>query len=147
MIKILHPVAGGLALVVISSFWTSTIVSELFASAAVITAVKTAIPWGFLILIPALMTAGLSGFLLSKKRRGPIVESKRKRMPLVAANGILILIPSAFYLAAKAQAGAFDTAFYTIQAIELAAGAVNIYLLGLNMRDGLRLTGKLRQKA
>ena len=48
-------------------------------------------------------------------------------------------------LAGKAQAGQFDTSFYIVQVIELIAGAVNITLLGLNMRDGLRLSGKLRR--
>jgi ferredoxin-NADP reductase len=61
-------------------------------------------------------------------------------MPLIAANGILVLIPSALFLASKARAAEFDMAFYAVQAIELVAGAANITLLGLSMRDGLRLT-------
>ncbi len=77
--------------------------------------------------------------------RGPLIAAKKKRMPFIAANGILILIPSALYLSFKAHAGAFDTGFYAVQALELIAGAVNIVLLGLNMRDGFRLTGKLRR--
>ena len=82
---------------------------------------------------------------MARKRRGPLVETKKKRMPIIAANGILILIPSALFLSFKAQAGAFDTWFYAIQALELVAGAVNFTLLGLNMRDGLRMTGKMRR--
>jgi len=66
-------------------------------------------------------------------------------MPLIAANGILILIPSALFLAAKARAAEFDTAFYAMQALDLAAGAVNIALLGLNIRDGLKMSGRLRR--
>lgn len=34
-----------------------------------------------------------------------------------------------------------------VQALELAAGAVNIKLLGLNMRDGLKMKGRLRRPA
>jgi hypothetical protein len=67
-------------------------------------------------------------------------------MPLIAANGILILIPSALFLASKARAGEFDTGFYVAQALELAAGGTNIALLGLNMRDGLKMKGRLRRK-
>jgi hypothetical protein len=67
-------------------------------------------------------------------------------MPLIAANGLLVLIPSALFLASKASAGEFDTAFYAVQAIELAAGAANIMLLGLNMRDGLKMSGRLRRQ-
>ena len=147
MAKIIHPVAGAIALLTILSFWIATALSDLLASAAVVVMVKTLIPWGFFILIPALMAVGGSGFRLGRKMRGPLVVAKRKRMPVIAANGILVLIPSALYLSIKAQAGAFDTAFYAVQAVELIAGAVNIALLGLNMRDGLRLTAGRRRAA
>ena len=64
-----------------------------------------------------------------------------KRMPFIAANGLLILVPAAIFLDQWASAGAFDTKFYLVQAVELLAGAVNLTLMGLNMRDGLRLSG------
>ncbi len=147
MIKIIHPVAGVLALLTIATFWLSTAVAELFASHAVVTAVKTAIPWGFLLLIPAPAAAGGSGFALAKGRRAGLVGAKLKRMPFIAANGILVLIPSALFLASKARAAEFDAAFYAVQALELAAGAVNITLLGLNVRDGLKLKGRFRRLA
>ena len=146
MTKMIHPVAGTVAIITIATFWLSTALTELFASHAVITSVKTAIPWGFLLLIPALAAAGGSGFVLAKGRRTGLVGTKLRRMPIIAANGILILIPSALYLASKAQAGEFDTAFYAVQVLELAAGATNIMLLGLNMRDGLKMTGSFRRK-
>lgn len=146
MTKIIHPVAGVLAILTIATFWLSTALSELFASEATVIAVKTAIPWGFLLLIPALAAAGGSGFALAKGRRAGLVGAKLKRMPLIAANGILILIPSALFLASKAGAAEFDTSFYAVQAIELVAGAANITLLGLNMRDGLRIKGWLRRQ-
>lgn len=142
MLKIIHPIAGTITLLMISSFWLSTVLAEIFAEPAIIALVKTLIPWGFLILIPALAVAGGSGSYLSGKRRGPVIEAKKKRMPLIAANGVFILIPSALYLSFKAQAGVFDIWFYTIQAVELFAGACNITLLCLNMRDGLRLAGR-----
>ena len=146
MIKTIHPLAGALALVTIATFWLSTASAELFASEATVIIVKTTIPWGFLVLIPALMAAGGSGFTLAGKRRGGIIGTMTRRMPLIAANGILILIPSALFLASKASAGEFDTGFYVAQALELAAGATNIALLGLNMRDGLKMKGRLRGK-
>ncbi|MEM8796040.1 MAG: hypothetical protein AAGE61_10775 [Pseudomonadota bacterium] len=142
MIRTVHPIAGALALFIISGFWFSTVLVELFATKAMVTSVKIFIPWGFFILIPALIAAGLSGRHLGRGRTGGIIERKSKRMPIVALNGLVILIPSALYLSFKAQAGSFDTAFYTVQMIELGAGAVNVFLLGLNMRDGLRLAGR-----
>ena len=145
MLKRIHPVAGGLALVTIAGFWVATVWSEVFGSTAAIIAVKTAIPWGFLILIPALAATGGSGFVLSKGRRGGLVGVKVRRMRLIAANGLLVLVPSALFLAWKAGQGQLDMAFYAIQIIELVAGAANVMLIGRNMRDGLRMKGRLRR--
>ena len=68
-------------------------------------------------------------------------------MPFIAANGILILMPSALFLAHKARAAEFDNAFLAVQTLELVAGAINIALLALNFRDGVRLTGRLRRRS
>lgn len=146
MTKRIHPIAGALALLTILTFWLSTAFSELLGSEAAVTAGKTTIPWGFFLLVPALAAAGGSGAALSKGRRGGLAGKKLKRMPLIAANGILVLIPAALFLAHKARSGDFDGMFYAVQAVELAAGALNIALLSLNMRDGLRMTGRLRRR-
>lgn len=140
MAKVVHPLAGAVALLAITAFWLSTVLSELFFSEAAVIAVKTAIPWGFLLLIPTVAATGGSGFAWSKGQRTGVVGAKLRRMPLIAANGILVLIPSALFLAAKASAGEFDMAFYAVQALELVAGAANVTLLDLSMREGLRLT-------
>lgn len=147
MAKIIHPVAGVVALLTITTFWLSTVLSELFASETLVTAVKTAIPWGFLLLIPALAAAGGSGFALAKGRRAGLAGTKARRMPFIAANGILVLIPAALFLAYKASHAEFDSVFYAVQAVELTAGAANITLLGLNMRDGLKMKGRLRRRS
>ncbi|TIW22310.1 MAG: hypothetical protein E5V65_04135 [Mesorhizobium sp.] len=146
MLKIIHPAAGALALLTIGTFWLSTALSELFASEATVTTVKTAIPWGFLLLIPALAVVGGSGFALAKGRRVGLIGAKLKRMPWIAANGLLVLIPSALFLASKARAAEFDALFYSVQALELVAGAANITLLNLNMSDGLKMKGWFRRR-
>lgn len=140
MLKRLHPLSGTLALLTILMFWSATVFSELFASPATVMTVKAAIPWGFLLLIPALAATGASGIALARERNGALIQGKRRRMPVIAANGLLILIPSALLLSYKAQSGEFDGIFYGVQAIELAAGAVNVVLLALNLRDGLRMS-------
>lgn len=142
----IHAAAGVLAMLTIAVFWLSTVTSELFAPRELIVAVKSAIPWGFLLLVPALILTGATGFAAAKGRGGRVIEVKQKRMPLIAANGLLVLIPSALFLAAKARAGEFDTAFYAVQALELVAGATNLLLLGLNMRDGFKLSGRFRRR-
>ena len=146
MPKLIHPIAGATALLTILTFWTSTVFSELFTSHATIATVKSLIPWGFLILVPAMATVGTSGMKMGAKWRGKLISAKKKRMPIIAANGILVLIPAAFYLSYKAQLGQFDTTFYAVQMIELIAGATNIALLSLNMRDGLQMTAARRRK-
>ncbi|MCK1735017.1 hypothetical protein IVA79_13820 [Bradyrhizobium sp. 138] len=144
MTRIIHPLAGTAALTMIAAFWLSTVVTELFASHASVTLVKTAIPWGFLLLVPALAVTGGSGFFLARGRRTGLIGAKIKRMPFIAGNGILVLIPAALFLATKANAAEFDTTFYAVQTLELLAGATNIVLLGLNMRDGFKMNGRFR---
>ena len=144
MKKLIHPVAGGIALLTIATFWVSTAISEVAGSREAIVAVKTAIPWGFLLLVPALAVTGGTGLSLARGRKVGLVAAKLKRMPFIAANGLLVLIPCALFLASKATAGEFDRAFYGVQALELIAGATNLILLCLNMRDGFRMTGRLK---
>ncbi|KXX64238.1 hypothetical protein [Marichromatium gracile] len=144
MTKWIHPIAGALALLTILGFWLATVIVETLGAPAAIVAVKTAIPWGLLVLIPALAAVGGSGFALARDRQGALVAAKRRRMPIIAANGLLVLVPCAFFLAAKAGAGELDGVFYAVQGLELVAGAVNATLLGLSLRDGLRLSGRLR---
>ncbi len=144
MLKRIHPIAGMIGFLMILAFWTSTVLSELSGSAQAISAVKQAIPWGFLILVPALIIAGASGFRMAGASPNVGIRAKMRRMPFIAANGLLILIPCALYLAALASRGEFGNAFYAVQAVELIAGAVNLTLMSLNIRDGLRLTGRLQ---
>jgi len=138
----IHAITGALALLMICIFWTSTVTTELMGNAAAIATVKHAILWGMLAMVPTMAAAGGSGFSLGKGWRSPAVARKKLRMKIIAANGILVLLPSAVFLAGRAGAGDFDAAFVTVQGIELVAGAVNITLLSLNMRDGLALRRK-----
>jgi hypothetical protein len=146
MKKFIHPIAGAVAILTISTFWLSTVISELSGSHVAIVAVKSTIPWGFLLLIPALAAAGGTGLSLSRGRRPKLITTKIKRTAVSSANGLLLLVPSAFFLAHKAGAAEFDTAFYVVQAIELTAGAVNLSLLVLNMRDGFKMTGRFQRR-
>ncbi len=141
----IHAIAGAVGLLMIFTFWTSTVISELFGSYETIATVKGWILNGMFILIPAMAIVGGSGMSLGAGRSERLVSAKKKRMPIIAANGILILLPMAFILEAKASAGSFDTLFYILQGVELIAGATNLTLMGLNMRDGVSLTGRNRK--
>ena len=144
MLVRVHAVAGAVSGATILAFWLSTVAVELSGDVVAIAAVKTAIPWGLLLLIPALMLTGATGFRVAGKRNDAPVQAKRRRMPIIAGNGLLILVPAAYFLAWRASTGRFDEAFYAVQGIELLAGAVNLALIGLNLRDGLRASGRLR---
>lgn len=126
---------------------TSTVLVEVFGLPDAVARVKSLILLpGIVLLVPALMLTGASGFALAKVRRGPLVDIKMKRMSVIAANGVLILIPCAIVLDCWAAAGDFDMPFFIVQGIELAAGAVNLALMGLNMRDGFGLTGRIPER-
>lgn len=142
--RLVHPLVGSAALLTISAFWIATVSSELTGSPAPVVTVKLLIPWGLLLLVPTLAVAGGSGFALARGRHGRRIDAKRRRMRIIAANGLLVLVPSALFLAAKARAGELDAVFYAVQLVELLAGAINITLLGRSLRDGLALTGRWR---
>ena len=144
MPKFVHLIAGLLAPLCVATFFLSTVLTGLFGSHAAVTQLKSLIVTpGLWIMVPLMATEGGSGMFLARSRKGRLVDSKKKRMPFIAANGLLVLVPCAIVLNRWAAAGSFDTAFYVVQTIELLAGATNLALMGLNVRDGLRLAGRL----
>lgn len=146
MLKRLHLTASLLALLCIATFFVSTLLVESMGTLHAIAQLKQLIVSpGLWVLIPAMAVAGASGMGLSRVRQGRLIASKKKRMPFIAANGLLVLVPCAIALNRWASAGSFDTVFYVVQVIELIAGASNLTLMGLNVRDGLRLSGRLQR--
>jgi hypothetical protein len=140
-----HFAAALLATLTIALFFSSTVVVEAVGGHPAIARVKSLILMpGLFILVPAIAVTGGTGFALSRGWQGPLVAGKKRRMPIIAANGLLILVPAAILLDRWAAAGAYDARFYVVQAVELLAGATNLTLMGLNIRDGLRLSGRVR---
>ena len=84
MKKKLHPAAGSLAGLLIAAFMLSTLVVKHLIVAP-----------GLFILIPALIATGASGFALARGGQGTLVDAKRRRMPVIALNGLLVLVPCA----------------------------------------------------
>ncbi|KIC28365.1 hypothetical protein [Leisingera sp. ANG-M6] len=141
----IHAIAGAIGFLMILVFWTSTALSELFAGHETVAAVKASILKGMLVLIPAMIIVGGSGMAMGRRRKDAPARAKKKRMPVIALNGLLVLVPAAWFLAGKAAAGEFDGTFYSVQTVELIAGAGNLFMMGLNFRDGLKMTGRLRR--
>lgn len=135
----IHSLAGQMAILTISIFWLSTLFSELFLSFDSVRWVKQSIVIGLIVLIPLLAATGASGFMIAKGSSHPLILRKKRRMPIIAVTGLLILVPAAIYLSWKAQSGEFDAAFYTVQVIEILAGVLNLFLMTSNARDGMKL--------
>ena len=139
----IHKIASLVATVCIATFFTSTVLVEVFGSEDMVAFVKSLIVMpGIFILIPAMAITGATGFAIAKERKGRVVEAKRKRMPIIALIGMFILLPAAIYLNSWAAEGMFDTKFYILQVIELVAGAINLTLMIKSMKDGKKLAGK-----
>lgn len=147
MKSVIHAIAATTAMLCIATFWTSTLVSELFMDQASVVAVKHAIAvYGLAVLVVAMAMTGASGFALSKARSGRLVDQKKNRMRYIGITGVLVMIPSALFLYSKAAAGEFDTLFYMVQLVEICAGLAQLSLMSSNFGGGLKLAGKLRLK-
>jgi hypothetical protein len=144
--KIVHGFAGAFAILIICIFITATLYVEVFGDVDLIFQVKrkTALP-GIEILVFFMLMAGGTGRSLAKTCKGRIVQIKLKRMRIVAFNGIFILIPCAFMLSRWAEVDPYTVRFYGVQTIELLAGCINLAMLILNMKDGVRLRSRSSQ--
>ncbi|KAA3608768.1 MAG: hypothetical protein D8M58_18700 [Calditrichaeota bacterium] len=140
-----HVISAFIAFLTIALFFSSTIVVEIIGSPDSIYFVKKSILYGLLILIPAMMATGITGNLIAKNKKGKLIQKKLTRLKIIASNGVLILIPCAFLLESLAGAGNYNEWFYSIQGLELIAGATNLYFLGLNMKDGFLLSGRFKK--
>lgn len=142
----IHAAAGILAITLVASFMTATVAVETFGSHGSVRTVKTAILFALLLLIPSVMVAGASGRSLAGGRSSPLLRAKQRRTGAVAVVGLGVLLPAAVILQNLAEAGEFGTTFVVVQAVELAGGAVNLTLLGLNARAGRILTAARRRR-
>ncbi|HEY3186848.1 MAG TPA: hypothetical protein VGJ70_05210 [Solirubrobacteraceae bacterium] len=146
-VLLIHRVAGPLALATVALFLAGTVAVELFGDAAAVVFVKRAILFGLIWLVLVMAAAGGTGRALGARfRRTPPLEAKTRRMPFIAANGLLVLVPSAVALDHLAQLGDVGPVFAALQAVELVAGATNLVLLALMVRDG-RAMARARRPA
>lgn len=143
-LRIVHILAGIAAFAMVARFLATTLWVELAGTPFAIAAAKGWIVTRLPFLIVCFMLVGGTGFFLSNRKPAGLAATKMNRMKIIAATGIFILVPAALFLNWKVRDAAPDAAFYLVQGIEIAAGAVNLTLLFLNMRDGLKMRGRLR---
>jgi hypothetical protein len=136
MTKQIHRIAALVALLCVSVFWLTTVIAELFFSLQHIIQVKHFVLSGLFLLIPAMAITAFTGMRMDRGGYLPRLEAKKGRMPILAGNGLLVLLPCAIYLANKAVHGELDRIFYAVQLLELAAGALQWNFLRRNMQDG-----------
>lgn len=93
----IHRVAGPAALLAISGLWLSTLastLSTLWAGTAWIAFEKRALLAGVAVLVVALAVAALTGLRLAAVfRPSRELSAKRRRMPLIAGVGLVVLLP------------------------------------------------------
>lgn len=137
MIYKINKVFTLIAFLSIATFFTSTLIVELFFSHEVVAIVKSLIVCpGLFILVPAMAITGITINKIAKSNKDDkTIKAKQKRMPIIALNGIIILLPAAIYLNILASNGEFSTTFYIIQVFELLAGATNLTLMYKNIRN------------
>lgn len=139
MVRIhLSAAAGALAL--IATFLVSSAVTELAGNAADVHGLRQWIVFALPLLVGCLAAAALTGRRLARKSRAAVIRRKQRRMQVVAALGIVVLVPCALILdalTASASAGAVVTGLVLT---EMLAGALNLTLLLLNARDGRSLS-------
>lgn len=138
-IRYIHRITAIVAFLMILTFFTSTLLVELFSDQQTILLVKTYISYAIWVLIPIMALAGITGAKLAPNVKSGPIGNKKKRMPFIAMNGLFVLVPAAIYLQHLAEMGQFDVTFYSIQSVELLAGLINLTLMSLNIRDGFKM--------
>jgi uncharacterized membrane protein len=140
MLTHIHRLAGMLAMLLIATFWITSLLADFLATYPQQQSIRSLILAGVGVLIPTLMITALSGKKrLHKRPLNDLLKRKQQRMKWIASNGLLLLLPCAIFLNWRIQISTPDLLFQLVQTLELLAGAVNLTLLGLNARDGMRL--------
>jgi hypothetical protein len=131
-----HLAAAVAAVAVIVTLLTSSAVTELIGTPGEVRSLRHGIMLGLPLLIACLVTVALTGRRLAGRSRAPVVRRKQRRMQLIAAAGLVVLVPCAVVLNYRAMTA--------LEIIELAAGGLNLALLVLNFRDGRALSRRRR---
>jgi hypothetical protein len=134
-----HIAAGIISLLTVTGLWSATAVGALSGDIAFLTAIERGVPWGFALLVPALLVAGFTGQRVAGGWDSLELRHKQRRMRLAVLITVVILLPASLALAHLASSGAFAYAFLVEEAVALVFGAITIGLLALNARDGVRL--------
>jgi hypothetical protein len=143
LVKI-HLTAAITATLTILSFILSSALAEISREETIIKNVKKIIFFTVPLLLVIMPTLGISGNKLTGKSRNPIVLAKKKRMKLIFINGMMLIGLAAFLYYRSLHQG-IDNVFLIFQIAEFAFGIINLFLISMNIKDGLRLSGRLKE--
>ena len=139
-----HIIATSIAVLTIGCFFSFSIIAEIVGNEEFIKHVKTGILYCLPVLVFVMPMLAITGKKLAGKSKSPIITTKLKRMKFVTFNGI-ILISLAVYLYFRAINNNIDGTFLCVQIIEILFGAINLTLLGLNIKAGMKLSGSIQR--
>ena len=139
----LHAIAGVLGFIMISAIVLTTAITAAMGDPATMTSVGKGVFYSMFAMPVLLAAAGGTGVSMLGKRNEPLASKKQKRGPMAFMTSLLVLLPSSFFIQWRASDGLFDGIYYGVQGLEWVAGAFCFVMIGLNIRDGLALTGRI----
>jgi len=140
----IHVIATIIAAITIASFFISSLAAEINGSETAIREVKKVILFSLPVLLIAMPALGATGNMLAGKSQNPIVLAKKRKMKFVLING-LTLISLACFLYYRSHYQTIDGIFFAAQLTEFAFGLTNLTLIGLNIKSGFQLSGRLKR--
>ncbi len=138
----IHVFATALAVLMISSFFLSSLLAELSGDADIIKTVKRTILQTLPLMFIAMPALAITGNRLAGNSKHPQVREKKNRMKVVVING-MILTGLAGFLYYQSHFRSIDSIFLVAQICEFVFGLGNLTVIGLNIRAGLILSGRL----
>lgn len=140
MKTLIHASAGTFAMLFLMVYLIAMLIAEFQYETQDVIAVQQLIFQSMGYYLFLLLMSGGIGLLLSKERKGHIVEMKKKRMLAIIACSIFILTPCS-YLLAKNDLDSLGISFmHILEGVEVITIILLIVLFGFNFRDGTRLT-------
>lgn len=140
MKTLVHASAGVIAMLLAIFYLVAISVAQFAYTPLDMISIQQAILQSMWVYIPLILMTGGVGLVLSRDRQGRIVESKKKRMMVIVSCSLLILLPSVYAMAVRDPNKDVGNLMQAIQALEVLTLMLLIVLLGLNFRDGSRLT-------
>ncbi|MCB1172558.1 MAG: YceI family protein [Leptospiraceae bacterium] len=133
------------AICLIAFFQISTLVGDFGGLPKLLVWTKRMIAALVPLLVSVLILLRRSGLQLAGQAESELLRQKKQIMTIIALNGATILLPSAYTLWYLAETDQLAALFWSIQAIELAAGVLNFSLLIYGANLGRRLALERRR--